>query len=58
MGVLAPRLQLGLQSLAERRWRLGFHMVVFGHVLIAPLAPPLIFMNILMGFVIISPLVS
>jgi hypothetical protein len=27
VGVLAPRVQLGLQSLVERRWQLGFHMV-------------------------------
>jgi hypothetical protein len=38
VGVLAPRTQLGLQSLAEKRWRLGFHMVACRRVIIAPLA--------------------
>jgi hypothetical protein len=45
MGVLAPRAQLGLQSLAERRWRLGFHVVVCRHVILTPLASPLIFIE-------------
>jgi hypothetical protein len=28
VGVLAPCAQLGFQSSADRRWRLGFHVVV------------------------------
>jgi hypothetical protein len=45
VGVLAPCEQLGLQTSAERRRRLGFHMVACRHVLLAPLAPPLIFIE-------------
>jgi hypothetical protein len=45
MGVLAPRTQLGFQSSAERRRRLGFHVVPCRRVLITTLAPPLIFIE-------------
>jgi hypothetical protein len=45
VGVLAPCAQLGIQSLVERRQRLGFHMVVCRRVLFTPLALPLIFIE-------------
>jgi hypothetical protein len=45
VGVLVPRAQLGLQSLAERRRRLGFHVVAYRRVLIVLLAPPLVFIE-------------
>jgi hypothetical protein len=45
VGVLAPHAQLGLQSSAERRRRLRFHVVACRHVLLALLAPPLIFIK-------------
>jgi hypothetical protein len=44
VGVLAPHTLRGLQSSAQRMWRLGFHVVAYVH-LIAPLAPPLIFIE-------------
>jgi hypothetical protein len=43
--VLAPRVQVGLRSLAEWRWQLGFHVMPCRRVLIAPLTPPLIFIE-------------
>jgi hypothetical protein len=49
MGVLAPRAQLGLWSSTERSWRLGFHVVACRHVIITPLAPPLIFIEHAVG---------
>jgi hypothetical protein len=39
--VLAPHAQLVFRSSTGRRWRLGFHVVACGRVLIAPLAHPL-----------------
>jgi hypothetical protein len=49
VGVLAPCVQLGIQSSIERRWQLGFHVVAYRHVLIAPLALPLIFIEHING---------
>jgi hypothetical protein len=41
VGVLSPCAQLGIRSSVERRWPLGFQVVVCRRVLIMPLAPPL-----------------
>jgi hypothetical protein len=45
VGVLAPRTQLGLQSSAERRRQLVFHVAACRRVLVVTLALPLIFIE-------------
>jgi hypothetical protein len=50
VGVLAPHVQLGLQSSPERRRWLGFHVLVCMRVLIVALVSHLIFIDHANGF--------